>query len=108
MDGVGGLEPLLILPVPALRRELSLLGAVQIEERPGHGVPRHELGLIHERLEEAPAHDLEALLRAGRPPRGLDSADRIAQAIEGRATALPAHLHVLCLSVGRAGRVGGR
>ena len=63
---------------------------------------------VGQRLEQPAPHDLEALLGAGGPPRGLDAADDVAQPIERLAPALAAHLDVVGLGVGRARGVRGR
>ena len=63
---------------------------------------------IGQRLEQPPPHDLESLLGARRPPRGLDPADHVAQPIERLAPALAAHLDVVGLGVRRARGVRGR
>ena len=78
VDGVGGLEALLVAAVATLGGELLLLGAVEIGEGTGDDVAILELAIFNEGLEEAAAHDLEALLGAGWPPRGLDAPDDVA------------------------------
>ena len=96
--------PLLVVGVAALGRELLVLRAVEIGEGPRHHVAVLELRRVGQRLEEPPAHDLEPLLGAGRPPRGLDPADHVAQPVERLAPALAAHLDIVRLGVGRARR----
>ena len=108
VDRVGGLHPPLVVSVAALRRELLVLGAVHVEEGPRHRVPGHELVLLNQRLEQAAAHDLEALLGAGRPPGCLHAAHGVAQPIQCRPTALTSHLDIIGAGVRRSPRVGGR
>ena len=95
VDRIGRLDALLVLGLAALRRELGLLGAVELGEGPRHHVPVLELGGVGEGLEQPPADDLEALLGGGRPPGGLHPPDHIAQPVQGLAPAGPAHLHVI-------------
>ena len=104
VDRVGRLDPLLVVGVAALGRELLVLRAVEIGERARHHVAVLELRRIDQRLEQPPAHDLEALLGARRPPRRLHPPDDVAQPVERLAPALAAHLDVVGLGVGRAGR----
>jgi hypothetical protein len=58
------LDALLVVGGAALGRELRLLRAVEIGERPRDHVAVQKLRRIRHRLEEPPAHDLEALLGA--------------------------------------------
>ena len=60
-----------------------------------------------ERLKQAPAHDLEALLGGGRPPRGLHPADHVAQPGQGLPSPLTSHLRVIRLGMGRGIGVRG-
>ena len=84
-----------------------MLRPVEVGEGARHHVAILELRSIGQRLEQPPAHDLEALLGAGRPPRGFDTAHDVAQPVERLAPALAAHLHVIGPGVGRAGGVRG-
>src|SRR5208337_3622475 len=61
-----------------------------------------------DRLEQAPAHDLEALFRGRRPPGGLYAPDYITQAVERLTPTNAADLHVVDLGVRGAGGIGGR
>ena len=108
MDRVGRLDPLLVIGIAALGRELLVLRPVEVGEGPRHHVAVLELRRIGQRLEQPPPHDLETLLGARRPPRGLDAAHHIAQPIERLAPALAADLHVIGLGVRRARGVRGR
>ncbi len=108
VDRVRGLQALLVVRVPALRRKLLVPGAVEIRERAGDHVAVLEPRRVGERLEQAPAHDLEALLGAGWPPRGLDAADDVAETVERLPTALPPDFHVIGLRVRRGGGVRRR
>ena len=107
VDGIGGAHALLVVGVAALGRELLLLAAVEVGKRPRHHVAVLELGGVAQRLEQAPAHDLKALLGRGRAPRRLDAAHHVAQAVERLAAALAAHLDVVGARVRRAGGIGG-
>ncbi len=108
VDRVGVAQALLVLGLVGLGRELLLLGPVQLVERAGDAVAGDELLARHDRLEQPPAHDLEALLGAGRPPGRLDAADGVAQPVERRAATLAAHLDVVGDRVRGAGRVRRR
>jgi hypothetical protein len=79
-----------------------VLRAVEVVEGARHGVAGDELLFLDERLEQPPADDLEALLGAGRPPRGLDAPDGVAQPVQRRAPALAADLDVVGHRVRRA------
>ena len=107
VDGVGGLDALLVVGVAALGRELRLLSAVELGEGAGDDIAVPEVRRVGEGLEEAAADDLEALFGGCGPPGGLQTADDVAQAIEGFAAAGAADLDVVGLGVGRAGRIGG-
>ena len=78
MNRVGSLQPVLVIRVAALGRELLVLRAIEVVEGPRHCVARNELRLFHQRLEEAPADDLEPFFCARGPPRGFDAPDHIA------------------------------
>src|SRR5208337_3350546 len=71
MDRVRHFDPALVVNLPAVERELLLLGPVKFGEGSGYGITRHVL-LAGQGLEEPTANDLEPLVRAGRAPRGLD------------------------------------
>ena len=68
MDRVGRLDALLVFGFAALRRKLGLLVTVKLGEGARHDVAILELRRVGQGLEQAPAHDLEALLGTGRPP----------------------------------------
>ena len=108
MDRIGGLDPLLVVDIPALRRELLVLGPIELRECPRNYVPVLELLGVRERLEEPPPHDLEAFLRTRRPPGRINAPDDVPQAIERLAPALPTDLDIIGPGVGRPGRIGGR
>ncbi len=85
-----------------------MLRPVEVGEGAGHDVAIAKLGVAGQRLEKPSADDLEPLLGAGRAPRRLHAAHYVAQPIEGLAAALPAHLDVGGVGVGRTVRVGRR
>jgi hypothetical protein len=68
-------------------------------------VPAGELLALGQWFEQAPAHDLETLFRAGRRPGGFDPPNDIPQARQGGASAQAADLLVVSLSVGRRRRI---
>ncbi len=107
VDGVGGAQPLLVIRLARLRRELLALGAVKVIKGAGHRVAGLELVRVNEWLEQAAADNLEAFFGAGRPPRCLDPADGVAQPVKRRPAALAADLDVVGHRMGRAGRVTG-
>ena len=84
-----------------------MLGPVEVGEGAGHNVAFTIPGRVRQRLEQAPADDLEPLLGAGRPPRRLDPAHHVAQPVQRLAAALAAHLDVVGLGVRRSGGIGG-
>ena len=94
MDRVCGRDPLFVVGVAALRRELLVLTAVEVGERARDDVAVLEPRRVGERLEQPTADDLEAFLGAGRPPRRLDAPDDVAQPVERLAPALAADLDV--------------
>ena len=102
------MDPLLVVDVPALRRELLVLGPIELRKCPRDHIPVRELRGVRERLEEPPPHDLEAFLGARRPPGRLDASDDVAQAIERLAPALSTDLDIIGPGVRRPGRIGGR
>ena len=108
MDRIGGLDPLLVVDIPALRRKLLVLGPIELRKCPRDHIPVRELRGVRERLEEPPPHDLEAFLRTRRPPGRLDASDDVPQAIERLAPALPTDLDVIGPGVGRPGSIRGR
>ena len=108
VDRVGRFDPLLVVRVAAIRRELGLVLAVPVGEGAGDHVAVFEEIGIPNRLEEPPPNDLEPLLRARRPPGGFHPPDDVAQAIQRLAPPLPANLHVVGASVRRLRGVGGR
>jgi hypothetical protein len=61
--------------------------------------------LVGKRLEQAPAHDLEAFFGTRWSPRRFDTPDDVAQAVQRLAAARAADFHVVGLSVWR--RAGG-
>ncbi len=93
VDRVGHLDPALVVGLPALRRKLLLLRAVQLREGAGHGVAGHEL-LAGQGLEQPAADDLEALVGTGRPPRRLDAADGVLEPRQAPCAPLAADLDV--------------
>ena len=76
VNRVGHLDPAFVVGFAAFGRELLLLRAVQIDESAGNGVAGNEL-VAGERLEQPAADDLEAFVRAGRPPGCFDAADGV-------------------------------
>src|SRR5690606_16086595 len=95
VDRVGRTDALLVLWIPTFGREFLALVAIQLIERAGDVVAVDELLRIDHRLEEAPPHDLEALLGRGRPPRRLDAADHVPQPRERLPATLAADLDVV-------------
>ena len=67
-----------------------------------------QLAGISQGLEKTSAHDLKPLLGARRSPRGLDTPDHVAQAVERFAAALAAHLDIVCMRMGGVCGVRGR
>ena len=100
VDRVGRAQALLIVRIAALRRELLMLGAVEIGKGPCHHVAVGELRRIGQGLEEPAAHDLKPLFGARWPPGGLDTPDHVAQPVERFAPALAAHLDIVRMRVG--------
>src|SRR5262249_52168107 len=107
VNGVGGLEPLLVFAIAALGWKLLMLRSIEIEKRSGHRVTRHELLALDKRLEQPPPDDFEAFFGAGRPPGRLYAPDGIVYPAERLAPALAADFLVACLRMGRAAGVGG-
>ena len=107
VDRIRGLDPLLVVGVAALGRELLVLRAVEVGEGARDHVAVLELRWIGQRLEQPPPHDLKAFLGARRPPRGFDAAHDVAQPVERLAPALTAYLHVIGLRVRRTRGVRG-
>ena len=110
MNRVGGPDAAFVVGSAALRGKLDLLQAIQFGEGPGGDVALREGVRPGERFEQPPAHNLEALLGAGRPPRRVDPAQHVAQPIQGAAPANASDLGVVRLGVGRIGSrdVGSR
>ena len=106
MDGVSGLEAALVVGGAALGGKLHPLLPVQLPEGAGRQVALLEGVRPYQRLEQPTAHDLEALLGAGRLPRRVDPAQHVAQPVQGAASSKPPHLRVVRLGVRRP-RVGG-
>ena len=104
----GCLDPFLVVGVTALGRKLLVLGPVQLRERTRHDVPILELHRIGERLEQPSSDDLEAFLRAGRPPGRFDPPDDVPKPVERLPAARAADLDVVGLGVKRAGRIRRR
>ena len=98
MDWIGGLEPLFVVGIAALRREFLMLRSVEVREGARHHVAIFELRRVGHRLEQPSPHNLESFLGAGRPPRRFDAADNIAEPIKRFASALAAYLDVVRLS----------
>ena len=73
MDRVGALDALEVRSLPALGGELGGLLTVQLSKDAGGGVAVAEPGGLH-RLEQSPAHDLEAIaaFAAGYALRALE------------------------------------
>ena len=97
--GVCGLQPLLVVGIPALRRKLLVLRAVVVGERPRDDIPIPKPLRVFERFEEASPDDFEAFLGARRPPRRLDASDDVPQPGERLPAALPADLYIVRLGV---------
>ena len=108
VDGIGRLDPLLVVGVAALGWKLLVLGPVELRERAGHDVPVLELRRIGERLEQPSSDDLETLFGACRPPGRFDAPDDVPQPVERLPSARAADLDVVGLGVGRAGGIRRR
>src|SRR6266849_9302928 len=79
---------------PRVRWKRLRLSAIQVVESPCDRIAGGEVPLLRDGLEETPAHDLEAFLGAGRSPRGLQTAERVAQAYDGLLSPLATNLNV--------------
>ena len=108
VDRVRGLQSLLVVGVPALRRKVRVLPAVEVGERPGDGVPVLELAGVRERLEEPAPDDLEAFLGARRPERRLDPPSDVSKTVQRFPALLATDLDVVSLGVRRCPAVGRR
>ena len=108
MDGIRRLDAFFVIAVAALGRELRLIGPVEIRECARHHVAVLELRCIGHRLEQAPPHNLEALLGTGRPPGRFHPANDVAQPLKRLASALAADLHIVRLRMRGARCVRGR
>src|SRR6266849_434031 len=94
MDGIGSLQATLVVPLSTVGWKLLRLSAIQVVESPCDRIAGGEVPLLRDGLEETPAHDLEAFLGAGRSPRGLQTAERVAQAYDGLLSPLATNLNV--------------
>src|SRR6266480_3081323 len=107
MDGIGGLQAALVVPLPTVGWKLLRLGTVQVGEGPGDSIAGGEVLLLGDRLEETPAHDLETLLGTGGSPRGLQAAKRITQPNDSLVASLAANLNVGGGNAGNQERLRG-
>jgi len=107
VDGVGRPDALLVVRLAAVRRELLVLGAIEVVEGPRHRIARHEILLVHDRFEKPSADNLEPFLGARRPPGGLHAPDHVAQTVQGLPSPLASDLGIVGLRMRRARRVRG-
>ena len=105
VNRVRGLQPLLVVGVPALRWKLLMVRTVEIGECARDDIAVPESGRVVERLEQAPPDNLEAFLSARRPPRRLDTSDHIPQPAERFPTTLPTHFDIVRLGMRRVGGI---
>ncbi|EXI71444.1 MAG: hypothetical protein AW07_03673 [Candidatus Accumulibacter sp. SK-11] len=99
VDRVRCPDAFLVVGFAALGRKLRLLRAVELGEGARHHVPVLELRRVGKWLEQAPANDLEAFFGTGRPPRGFDTPDDVAQPVERLAATRAADFDIVRLRV---------
>jgi hypothetical protein len=97
VDGIGGLDALLVIGGAALGRKLRLLCSIEVGEGPRHDVAVFVLRRIRDRLEEPPADDLESLFGARRAPGGLYAPHHVTQPVERLPPSLAAYFHIVRL-----------
>jgi hypothetical protein len=68
VDGIGGLNPFLVISVVALRRKLGVLSPVKVGKGPCNYVAVLEKSLVGEGFEESPPYDFETFFGTSRPP----------------------------------------
>lgn len=93
VDRVGVAQAPLVVPLPATLRELLLVFAVVGRERANDGISKRSLRCL-DRLEQAPANDLEALFRAGRRPGGSGAPEGVLEPSERLSAAFSADFDV--------------
>ena len=81
VDGVGGLEPVLVLAALHVAGELAVVLAVEADELPGHGRDVGACGGVG-LLEQAASHDLERLDRGRRSPVVGGTSDHVLQLLK--------------------------
>ncbi len=115
VNRVGRFELPPIRPLAASRGEVGLVLRVQAGEPIDDRIPRGELVLVRDGIEQPPPDDLEPLVGAGGSPRGSEALEHVFQRGQGELAVLPADLDLRRRDrrdhqrpLGRLGRLGQR